>query len=93
MRAKFGCILDANVTDENCELRCRTSKLGQQPHARSLPGANKAARIAFTLTCTFAAAERVFSLVKAMFGTEQLSLLADQVQAGAMLRYNKRTVG
>ena len=43
----------------------------------------------FTLTCTSAAAERVFSLVEAIFGTEQLSLLADQVQAGAMLRYNK----
>jgi hypothetical protein len=38
---------------------------------------------------TSAAAERVFSLVEAIFGTEQLSLLADQVQAGAMLRYNK----
>ena len=24
-----------------------------------------------------------------MFGTEQLSLLADQAQAGAMLRYNE----
>ena len=62
---------------------------GQLPHAPW----SKAARIAFTLTCTSAAAERVFSLVEAMFGTEQLSLLADQVQAGTMLRYNKRTVG
>ena len=71
--------LDANVTDEDCEFRC-----WKQLRLRIREEGGK-----FTLTCTSAAAERVFSLVEAIFGTEQLSLLADQVQAGAMLRYNK----
>lgn len=39
------------------------------------------------------AAERVFSLVDAMYGEDQRSALADQLQTGVMLRYNKRMVG
>ena len=46
----------------------------------------------FGLSCTPAAAERVFSLVDAMYGADQASVLADQVQAGVMQRYNKRSV-
>ena len=49
--------------------------------------------MAFSMTCTSAAAERVFSLVEAMYGHEQRSALADQLQAALMLRYNKRMVG
>jgi len=33
------------------------------------------------------------SLVEAMTGPDQVRMLADQLQAGAMLRYNKRMVG
>ena len=40
-----------------------------------------------------AAAERVFSMLKSMFGDAQMSALADMIQAALMLRYNKRTVG
>ena len=40
-----------------------------------------------------AAAERVFSLLKAMFGDQQLGALADIIQTALMLRYNKRNVG
>ena len=91
MRAKFGCILDANVTDENCELRW------WRDNCPTLPAWSKAARIAFVHPDVHAPLPqpraRRFSLVEAMFGTEQLSLLADQVQAGTMVRYNKRTVG
>lgn len=36
--------------------------------------------------------ERVFSMLKCMFGHLQSSSLADQVQAGLMLRYNDRKV-
>ena len=39
------------------------------------------------------ASERVISLVKTMFGQEQLRSLADVIQGSLMLRYNKRTVG
>ena len=36
--------------------------------------------------------ERVFALVKNLFGDEQLSALADYVQAVLMLNYNKRSI-
>ena len=35
----------------------------------------------------------VFALVKTMFDEQQMSTLADKIQAALMLRYNKRTVG
>ena len=40
-----------------------------------------------------ASVERVFSMVNDMFGDDQKSVLADQIQAGVMLRYNKRVIG
>ena len=53
----------------------------------------KAARIIFSFTASSAACERVFSLVKFMFGDLQDHTLADIIQAALMLRYNKRQVG
>ena len=52
-----------------------------------------AARIIFAMQPSSAASERVFSLVKEMFGKDQLSAMADLVQGSLMLRYNKRCVG
>ena len=40
-----------------------------------------------------AAAERVFSMLKAMFGDQQMETLADIIQTALMLRVNKRNVG
>ena len=40
-----------------------------------------------------ASCERVFALLKNLFGDEQMSALADYVEAALMLNYNKRTVG
>ena len=40
-----------------------------------------------------AAAERVFSMLKAMFGDQQMETLADIIQTALMLRINKRRVG
>ena len=37
--------------------------------------------------------ERVFSLLKNMFGADQKACLADYIQAALMLAYNKRKVG
>ena len=59
----------------------------------TIPAWTKAARIVFGLSCTSAAAERVFSHVKAMYGTGHDSILADELQGSVMLRYNKRAVG
>ena len=50
-------------------------------------------RIVGSFTPNSAAAERVFSLLKLMFGDIQISSLADMIQAAMMLRYNKRAVG
>ena len=52
-----------------------------------------AARIMFAISPSSAASERVFSLVKCMFGKDQLSSLGDQLQGSVMLRYNRRNVG
>ena len=40
-----------------------------------------------------ASCERVFARLKNLFGDEQMSALADYVQAALMLNYNKRSVG
>ena len=53
----------------------------------------KAARIIFAMAPSSAASERVFSLVKNMFGKDQLAAMADFIQGSLMLRYNKRRVG
>ena len=37
--------------------------------------------------------ERVFSMLKAMFGDQQMETLADIIQTALMLRINKRKVG
>ena len=50
-------------------------------------------QIVGSFTPSSAAAERVFSLLKLMFGDLQDKSLADLLQAALMLRYNKRSVG
>ena len=54
----------------------------------------EAARIVFAFTPTSAAAERVFSMLKAMFGDQATNAFADYIQTAIrMLRSNKRKVG
>ena len=51
------------------------------------------ARIVFAFTPTSAAAERVFSMLKAMFGDQATTaLFADYIQTAIMLRSNKCNV-
>ena len=52
-----------------------------------------AARIVFAISPNSASCERVFALLKNLFGDEAMSALADYLQAGLMLNYNKRIVG
>jgi hypothetical protein len=52
-----------------------------------------AARIVFAISPNSASCERVFALLKNMFGDQQMSSLADYVQAALMLRYNGRRIG
>ena len=52
-----------------------------------------AARMVFAISPNSASCERVFSLLKQLFGDQQMSSLADLLQAALMLNYNKRVVG
>ena len=52
-----------------------------------------AARIVFALAPNSASCERVFALLKNLFGEQQMSALADYVQASLMLNYAGRQVG
>jgi hypothetical protein len=51
------------------------------------------ARIVFAISPDSASCERVFALLKNLFNEQQMSSLADYVQAALMLNYNKRCVG
>lgn len=57
------------------------------------PAWAEAAQIVFCFTPNSAAAERVFSMLKSMFGDQQMETLADIIQTALMLRVNKRSVG
>ena len=50
------------------------------------------AQIILALTCSSAGAERVFSMLKAMFGDQQSDVMADYIQTTIMLCANKRRV-
>ena len=62
-------------------------------HSSTIPAWAHAARIVFAFLPNSAMSERVFALVKCMFGDEQLSTLSDCIQAALMLRDNGRSVG
>ena len=62
-------------------------------NGNSFPAWATAVRIVFALSPNSAACERVFSLLKRMFGDERMSALADYVRATLMLRFNERRVG
>ena len=62
-------------------------------HGKKMPTWRKMAKRVFAIPPTSAASERVFSLLEAMFGKDQILTLADMIQETLMLRYNKRTVG
>ena len=58
-----------------------------------LPTWAEAAQIVFAFSPNSAAAERVFSLLKLMFGDQQMSALADIIRTALMLRYHELAVG
>ena len=61
--------------------------------SHSFPAWAQASRIAFAMSPNSASCERVFALLKEMFGEDQERALADQLKAALMLAYNKRRVG
>ena len=62
-------------------------------NSKPFPAWALAARIIFAISPNSASCERVFALLKNLFGDDAMSALADYLQAGLMLNYNKRQVG
>ena len=62
-------------------------------NGKNIPAWALAARIVFAISPSSASCERVFALLKTLFGDEQMSALADYIQAALMLNYNNRNVG
>lgn len=63
-------------------------------NGKSFPAWAMAARIAFAISPSSAACERVFALITQLFGEQQMSTLADILEAAlVMLRFNGRRVG
>ena len=59
-----------------------------QNHSSEIGAWAEASLIVFSFTPSSAAAERVFSLLKALFGSDQDVALADYIQGSMMVRYN-----
>ena len=62
-------------------------------HGKEFPTWALAMQVVGSFTPNSAAAERVFSLLKHVFGDTQMASLADMIQSALMLRYNGRKVG
>ena len=60
-------------------------------NCKTFPAWALAARIVFAISPNSASCERVFALLKNLFGEEQMHALADYVQASLMLNYNATT--
>ena len=71
--------------------RISNRKIGT--NSSTFPAWALAARIVFAISPNSASCERVFALLKNLFGEQQMSALADYVQAALMLNYNGRRVG
>ena len=67
-----------------------TAERQQRENVLGSPGA---ARIVFAISPNSASCERVFALLRNLFGELQMKSLADYVQAALMLNYNQRSVG
>ena len=62
-------------------------------NGKTFPAWALAAKVAFVISPNSAMCERVFAMLKCMFGEGQMRILSDIIQAAIMLRYNRRCVG
>mmetsp|Transcript_18603 Transcript_18603/g.54513 ORF Transcript_18603/g.54513 Transcript_18603/m.54513 type:complete len:172 (+) Transcript_18603:2232-2747(+) len=88
--AYMRCAADVRVNRTDIDEFTETVLSFWRGRVKELPSWAKAARIVFAMAPSSAACERVFSLLKSMFGDDQSSALADMLQGSLMLRYNKR---
>jgi hypothetical protein len=59
-------------------------------NGRDIPAWSKAARMVFAMAPSSGSVERVFSQLRLMYNDRQNRSLSEYVEAGLMLRYNKR---
>ena len=76
-----------------CACACAYTAANHGTNSSTFPAWALAARIVFAISPNSASCERVFALLKNLFGEQQMSALADYVQAALMLNYNGRCVG
>ena len=62
-------------------------------NSATFPAWALAARVVFAISPNSASCERVFALLKNLFGDQQFSALADYLESSMKLNYNKRRVG
>lgn len=84
--------IDHTESGEDHTFTDQVLKFFRENHS-NFPAWAQAARIVFAMTPNSAAAERVFSHLKDMFGDNQTEAFADYIQTAVMLKYNKRPVG
>ena len=72
---------------------CSDERQTPRTNSSTFPAWALAARIVFAISPNSASCERVFALLKNLFGEQQMLALADYVQASLMLNYNGRRVG
>ena len=81
---KFGSIIEIKILTEIWVTRERNL----QARSRMTPASNPSSIIGRPVS-----RERVFSLLRVMYGEQQTRVLADHLQMSLMSRYNKRVVG
>ena len=85
---------DAPIFDKASVADYTAAVLGWwRTNGSSFPAWALAARITFAISPNSASCERVFALVKNLFGDQQLSALKDYIQAALKLNYHGRVVG
>ena len=85
---------DAPIFDKASVADYTTAVLGWwRTNGSSFPAWALAARITFAISPNSASCERVFALVKNLFGDQQLSAPKDYIQAVLKLNYHGRVVG
>jgi hypothetical protein len=62
-------------------------------HSGEIGSWAEASKIVFSFAPSSAASERVFSLLKTLFGSNQVSALADFIQGSMLTRYNSTKRG
>ena len=95
MRAYLSACVGASAIIDTSDMDVFTDTVLKwwRTNGHKFPTWAKAARMVFALTPNSASAERVFAMLKHLFGDLQEGALGDYIEMALMLKYNKRKVG